>query len=104
MHACVTGLRGVIPDSLGRALAPSLQLLDLSDNYLTGTLPSSIFSMPLLHTLYLMGRGEVDAGNNAIPGGGPRLHGMIASEWHLPNLKYLGAPCLLQTQSIVLSL
>ena len=53
----------MIPDSLGRALAPSLQLLDLSDNYLTGTLPSSIFSMPLLHTLYLMGRGEVDAGN-----------------------------------------
>ena len=60
------GLRGVIPNSLGTALAPSLQLLDLSDNFLSGTVPPSIFSMPLLHTLYLMGRGAVDADGNSM--------------------------------------
>ena len=95
-NCLVSGLHGAIPEILGRALAPSLQLLDLSDNYLTGTLPPSLFSMPFLHTLYLMGRGAVDADDNAIPGGGPRVHGVIPSKWQLPNLKYLGADsCLL---------
>jgi hypothetical protein len=83
------GLRGVIPNSLGAALAPSLQLLDLSDNLLSGSVPSSIFSMPLLHTLYLMGRGAVDPDGNSIAGGGPRLSGVMPS-WGLPSLKYIG--------------
>ena len=82
------GLRGVIPDSLG-ALAPSLQILDLSDNYLSGTVPASLWAMPLLHTLYLMGRGAVDGSGNSVAGGGSRIAGVIPS-WRLPNLKYVG--------------
>jgi hypothetical protein len=46
-------------------------------------------SMPLLHTLYLMGRGAVDPDGNSIAGGGPRLSGVMPS-WGLPSLKYIG--------------
>jgi hypothetical protein len=46
-----------LPEGLPAAMGPSLQLLDLCDNFIGGPLPAALFSMPLLHSLFLAGRG-----------------------------------------------
>ena len=51
-------LRGTIPASLAASLAPSLQLLDVADNVLEGSLPTSLFAMSRLHSIFLFGRGD----------------------------------------------
>merc|ERR1712167_303115 len=77
---------GMIPDTFGPALAPTLQLLDLSSNKLTGVLPASLLvGMPRLHTLYV--EPQTDLPENRLTG---RLPANMGDVDGLPNLRYLG--------------
>ena len=85
----VRGLRGDVSAlDLGPLLRANLQLLDLSDNFLSGGLPPSLFAAggPKLHTLYL------DSRSDAIDAASPfRLTGSLPDSMGtaLPNLKSL---------------
>ena len=54
LHLVSNNLDGAIPESLGPALGPTIQLIDLSSNVLGGTLPLSLLAgLPRLHTLFI---------------------------------------------------
>eukprot|EP00039_Didymoeca_costata_P001043 m.49197 g.49197 ORF g.49197 m.49197 type:complete len:906 (+) comp10603_c0_seq1:100-2817(+) len=82
VHLASNNLVGEIPGSLGAALAPTLQLLDLSGNTLNGTIPMNLLSnLPKLHTLYI----EPRENQSELRGSLPDDMGIT-----VPNLRYLG--------------
>ena len=79
-------LRGAIPAGLGKGLAQTLQLLDLSSNLLEGELPQTLLmGLPRLHTLYV--EPQVDELQYRLTG---TLPAGMGSGGGLPNLRYLG--------------
>lgn len=93
-------LTGQLPSGMGAALAPSLQLLDLSSNLLTGSVPRSLFAMPRLHSLFLSPR---DDNSTALQLTGS-LPDDIGAPTGLPSLRYLGLNRLGLTGGIPASL
>lgn len=87
LHLSGNNLVGSIPNSLGVALGPSLQYLDLASNMLRGELPTTLLGgMPRLHTLYIEPKLDSNA-TWALTGTLPSAMGTAAG---LPNLRYLG--------------
>eukprot|EP01064_Diplonema_japonicum_P020314 TRINITY_DN2955_c0_g3_i2.p1 TRINITY_DN2955_c0_g3~~TRINITY_DN2955_c0_g3_i2.p1 ORF type:complete len:710 (+),score=161.77 TRINITY_DN2955_c0_g3_i2:54-2183(+) len=79
-------LAGPIPPTLGTALADTLQMLDLSSNFLVGVLPQNLLrGLPYLHTLYI----EPQTGDDkyALKGTLPSDMGLTTG---IPNLRYMG--------------
>lgn len=64
LQLAANNLTGVVPTNLAAVFGPTLQLLDLADNFITGALPSAIFSMERLHSIFLYGRGKTSIPNN----------------------------------------
>lgn len=78
-------LEGVLPDDVAVPFSPTVQLIDLSDNLISGSLPSSLFLLPLLHTLYI--HPKTNNIQYQLTGSIPS---QIGSSDFLPNLRYLG--------------
>ena len=87
LHLSGNNLVGSIPNTLGVALGPSLQYLDLASNMLRGELPTTLLGgMPRLHTLYIEPKLDGNA-TWALTGSLPPAMGTATG---LPNLRYLG--------------
>ena len=87
VHLSGNNLVGCIPNTLGVALGPSLQYLDLASNMLRGELPTTLLGgMPRLHTLYIEPKLDGNA-TWALTGSLPPAMGTATG---LPNLRYLG--------------
>jgi hypothetical protein len=83
-------LVGSIPANLPATFDSTLQLLDFSDNYLGGVVPSDLFSMQRLHSIFLLGRGT-DADGNVCAAGSNcvLLTGELPDPPCTTTLKYL---------------
>ena len=73
-------LRGSLPQGFAAAMAPTLQLFDISDNFVSGSVDPGLFTMQRLHSLFLFGRGT-----DALV----QLQGTLPDPFCTPNLKYL---------------
>lgn len=93
-------LVGLIPIDLGPALSSTLQLLDLSSNYLRGTIPQTLLKgLPVLHTLFI--EPATDLAEHKLAGTLPEEMGAGDG---LPNLRFLALTRNALTGSIPASL
>ena len=87
IHLASNNLRGTLPTDIWGALAPTLQLLDLSSNLIGGILPHTLTTgLARLHTLYLEPKID-DRPEWSLKG---TLPANMGSSTGLPNLRYLG--------------
>ena len=86
LHLVSNNLHGEIPAALGPVLSPTIQLIDLSSNCLSGTLPQSLLrGLPRLHSLFIEPKFD-DRPDWRLNGSLPDDMGAITG---LPNLRFI---------------